>query len=77
MARQGDKLAGDPIASLDAPNASTIFAHVVQRRDSVLKMRKVPVQRRPWAPRLAIGNCYRLCQITPDDHVTKTSAPLG
>jgi hypothetical protein len=77
MARQGDKLAGDSIASLDAPNASTTFAHVVQRRDSVLKMRKVPVQIRPWAPRVAIGNRHPLCQITSDDHVTKASAALG
>ncbi len=64
MARQGDKLAGDPIASLDAPNASTNFAHVVQGRDGALKTRSVPVQARPWAPRVAIGKSRPLCQIS-------------
>ena len=55
MARRGDKLAGDTIASLDAPNASATFAHVVQCRDNALKTRSVPVQTRPWAPPVAIG----------------------
>ena len=64
------RMAGDPIAGLDAPNVSTAFAHVVQCRDSVLKMRKVPVQVRPWALRVAIGKLHPLCQINPDDHFT-------
>ena len=60
LVRQGEKPAGNPIASLGAPNARTTFAHVVQCRDNALKTRSVPVQTRPWASAFALRAPARL-----------------
>lgn len=41
-----------------APNVGPApAAHVVQRRDSALKTRTVPVQLRPWAPAARVAQC--------------------